>query len=430
MPFCRFLIILMADAHVCNGLLPSQSVLRHRSIVCGEREGALTREDESHPRSPERLKKFCASFQRGLTFEVFRWAMAAVITRQNEVPVTGSGSGDGKFPMERKYHLALIPIWDMCNHAENTSETYFEALAPDVASDDPASGIAATSDARRGAPTYNCGGLVCRSLVDVAAGDEVCIFYGRRPNSELLCYSGFVHKGSAYDQAEVSWELYSDGHPNPKLLKTQLLILKNLPGVFLSQRESGKSHRVVASVLAPKPRLLTLPTDEASETPPVEHDSGGMQAVGEPLLSAIHASCIQDEGAATEWLRSLLMGRTTPRDGEAESPPSFSNLVGAAERELLRRVCKERSDLLRKISCDLPADWPPISERGTLGLSETEKEKLVGLHAKLHADTPRFAPIVRAFIECEIELLESVIELCDAEAQGKTEDTKRPVPPS
>ena len=109
-------------------------------------------------------------------------------------------------------------------------------------------------------------------------------------------------------------------------------------------------------------------------------------------------------------------------------PNSFFKLVGAAERELLRRVCKERSDVLRRASCDLPADWPPISERGTLGLSENEKEKLASLHAKLHADTPRFAPLVRAFVECEIELLERVMELFDAEAQDRTEDIKRPVP--
>lgn len=94
------------------------------------------------------------------TLALFRWALATAITRQNEVPAALGATT-----------LALIPLWDMCNHhPSKETDTRF---------------VAAESTSAGGA-------LECRALKPIAEGAPVHIFYGERPSSELLLYSGFV----------------------------------------------------------------------------------------------------------------------------------------------------------------------------------------------------------------------------------------------
>ena len=45
------------------------------------------------------------------------WSLSVVLTRQNQIPVAGESQG-----ME----LALIPVWDMCNHVEGEITTFFD----------------------------------------------------------------------------------------------------------------------------------------------------------------------------------------------------------------------------------------------------------------------------------------------------------------
>ncbi len=40
-------------------------------------------------------------------FKDYLWAMSIVMSRQNEIPIDTEST-----------QLALIPVWDMCNHVE------------------------------------------------------------------------------------------------------------------------------------------------------------------------------------------------------------------------------------------------------------------------------------------------------------------------
>ncbi|OQR82999.1 zinc phosphodiesterase ELAC protein 1-like [Achlya hypogyna] len=87
------------------------------------------------------------------TLDNYLWALSIVLTRQNNVPTDSDPRA-----------LALIPGWDLCNHAPGAITTYFD---PEL------------------------GGVVCDAMQRFEAGDQFTIFYGPRPNVELLVYSGF-----------------------------------------------------------------------------------------------------------------------------------------------------------------------------------------------------------------------------------------------
>lgn len=64
----------------------------------------LTAERKKAKKGKNKTKRH---FLSSLTYELFRWAMSTVMTRQNLVP-SEAGS--------KKDTLALIPLWDLCNH--------------------------------------------------------------------------------------------------------------------------------------------------------------------------------------------------------------------------------------------------------------------------------------------------------------------------
>ncbi len=89
------------------------------------------------------------------TFAEWRWALSAVFTRRNSVPVSSESST-----------LAMIPVWDMCNHK--------------------ATGELTTGYDEEGKQ------VVCRAMQTFAAGDQVFIYYGVRSHVELLVNNGFL----------------------------------------------------------------------------------------------------------------------------------------------------------------------------------------------------------------------------------------------
>jgi len=74
------------------------------------------------------------------------------------------------------HDLALIPLWDMCNHTEGEISTDYDPVA------------------------QQC---VCYAAQSVAVGDEVCIYYGPRSNAELLLHSGFVYPNNHRDYLKI-----------------------------------------------------------------------------------------------------------------------------------------------------------------------------------------------------------------------------------
>ncbi|KAL9984830.1 hypothetical protein ACROYT_G007166 [Oculina patagonica] len=102
---------------------------------------------------------------KNFTFDDHRWAVSTVITRQNKIPST---TGEPT--------LALIPMWDMCNHCNGTITTGY-----DMAED-------------------SCKSL---SVKDFKAGEQVCIFYGERSNADLLVHNGFVFEDNIHDKVAI-----------------------------------------------------------------------------------------------------------------------------------------------------------------------------------------------------------------------------------
>lgn len=91
------------------------------------------------------------------------WAVSVVMTRQNELPTNPRA-------------LALVPVWDLCNHSPGKHTTSV-ALNPE---------------------TGNVS-VECSAMRKFDVNDEVTIFYGMRPNSELLLFSGFVQPNNEFD---------------------------------------------------------------------------------------------------------------------------------------------------------------------------------------------------------------------------------------
>lgn len=97
------------------------------------------------------------------------WAISVVMTRQNALPI-------GNPPP-----LALVPVWDMCNHAYGAHTTSV-VMSPD-------------------------GGDVnvqYRAMKAFESGEAITIFYGPRPNHQLLQFSGFVQEDNPYDEVPLT----------------------------------------------------------------------------------------------------------------------------------------------------------------------------------------------------------------------------------
>ncbi|XP_028422149.1 LOW QUALITY PROTEIN: actin-histidine N-methyltransferase [Perca flavescens] len=100
------------------------------------------------------------------TFEDYRWAVSSVMTRQNQIP-TEDGS---------RIILALIPLWDMCNHTNGLITTGYNL-----------------EDDR----------CECVALHDYKENEQIYIFYGTRSNAEFVIHSGFFFQDNAHDRVKI-----------------------------------------------------------------------------------------------------------------------------------------------------------------------------------------------------------------------------------
>ena len=89
------------------------------------------------------------------TLDAFMWAVAIVMTRQNNVPL--GVERDGKATSV----LSLVPVFDMANHEDGEFSTDFR------------------TDAEAGGEGK--GGLVCFAKRDFEQGEQLRIFYGVAP---------------------------------------------------------------------------------------------------------------------------------------------------------------------------------------------------------------------------------------------------------
>ncbi|KAM9708583.1 actin-histidine N-methyltransferase isoform 2-T2 [Menidia menidia] len=102
----------------------------------------------------------------GFTFDDYRWAVSSVMTRQNQIP-TEDGS---------RVTLALIPLWDMCNHTNGLITTGYNL-----------------EDDR----------CECVALQDYKENEQIYIFYGTRSNAEFVIHNGFFFEDNAHDRVKI-----------------------------------------------------------------------------------------------------------------------------------------------------------------------------------------------------------------------------------
>lgn len=100
------------------------------------------------------------------TFDDYRWAVSSVMTRQNQIPLE-DGSG---------LTLALIPLWDMCNHVNGLITTGYNL-----------------EDDR----------CECVALQDYKENEQIYIFYGTRSNAEFVIHNGFFYEDNAHDRVKI-----------------------------------------------------------------------------------------------------------------------------------------------------------------------------------------------------------------------------------
>ncbi|KAK6304683.1 hypothetical protein J4Q44_G00252690 [Coregonus suidteri] len=100
------------------------------------------------------------------TFDDYRWAVSSVMTRQNQIP-TEDGS---------RVTLALIPLWDMCNHTNGLITTGYNL-----------------EDDR----------CECVALQDYKENEQIYIFYGTRSNAEFVIHNGFFFQENAHDRVKI-----------------------------------------------------------------------------------------------------------------------------------------------------------------------------------------------------------------------------------
>lgn len=89
------------------------------------------------------------------------------MSRQNEIPSKVHHSSPT---------LALIPLWDLCNHSSGHISTFFNVESQ-------------TCD--------------CYAQHDFSVGENFTIFYGSRTNSELLVQQGFVYTENDFDSYPI-----------------------------------------------------------------------------------------------------------------------------------------------------------------------------------------------------------------------------------
>ncbi|XP_048829750.1 actin-histidine N-methyltransferase [Brienomyrus brachyistius] len=105
-------------------------------------------------------------FKESFTFDDYRWAVSSVMTRQNQIP-TEDGS---------RVTLALIPLWDMCNHTNGLITTGYNL-----------------EDDR----------CECVALMDYKKDEQIYIFYGTRSNAEFVIHNGFFYEANAHDRVKI-----------------------------------------------------------------------------------------------------------------------------------------------------------------------------------------------------------------------------------
>eukprot|EP00953_Heterococcus_sp_UTEX-ZZ885_P036240 18684-Heterococcus_DN1.PRE.2 len=230
------------------------------------------------------------------SYELYRWAFATVVTRQNRiyyrptVAAAAVGAAGDSAVEQLQDALALIPVYDMCNHAEGPMTTAFDC------------------DER-------C--LVMTAMQDFAAGDEITMFYGKRPNRELLLYSGFVVPDPLHDSLplEAAAALRSDD----LLCKIKLSLLQEA-GV------SASAELCIDSSGAPTAQLLSFVRIAVADKAEVGALLRGGATAAATVISERNEAAVRSELLLSAQQQLLALETASSAAGnETEQHSSISN---------------------------------------------------------------------------------------------------------
>lgn len=151
---------------LCGSTVLDEALKLHRSIA--RQYSYFHKIFRTHPLAKSLPYKDC------FTYDLYRWAVSAVMTRQNAVPLTDTAGGDDEDGTDAM--TAMVPLWDMCNHSEGKVFTDYDISA---------------------------NMLRCYAMRDFEKGQEVTIFYGRRTNAEFFIHNGFVFPENRHDSVDI-----------------------------------------------------------------------------------------------------------------------------------------------------------------------------------------------------------------------------------
>jgi protein-histidine N-methyltransferase len=227
------------------------------------------------------------------SYELYRWAFATVVTRQNRIyyrPTTAAAAAGDSTVEQLQDALALIPVYDMCNHAEGPMTTAFD------------------SDER-------C--LVMTAMQDFAAGAEVTMFYGKRPNRELLLYSGFVVPDSQHDSLPL--DAAAALKAADPLCKLKLSLLQKA-GV------SASAELCIDSSGAPSAQLLSFLRIAVADKAEVGGLLRGGTAAAAAVISERNEAAVRSELLLSARKQLLALETTScTADNETEQHSCISN---------------------------------------------------------------------------------------------------------
>jgi hypothetical protein len=139
-----------------------------------------------------------APLASAFTLSSFLIAASMVATRQNRLPSarTNTARAQEKEEEEEEEDLALMPMWDMCNHASTGPLTsYYNA---------------ATAQLEAAAPRA------------FAADEQVYIYYGARTSADFVVYAGFLPEPPPDDAVKMRFAMATTG----ELAQARLALLR------------------------------------------------------------------------------------------------------------------------------------------------------------------------------------------------------------
>lgn len=240
-----------------------------------------------------------------LSLENYLWATSVAMTRQNELPVRGPG------------RFALVPVWDMCNHSPGLATTSVGVSQPD-------------------------GEVVVesRAMCDFAEGEPITMCYGKRPNMELLLYSGFVQPDNENDKVPLDLLLQADAD----LAKFKAKVVLAKARIAVEELDDGRGWIVPLSIDASAEsgeRALAVARVMAAEKDRI----GEILKSGEGLPRSPLADEVEEAGAKAIVRKALQSALKDYEEAEERRPETLSPVA----KELVVQLHNEERKLYRRM---------------------------------------------------------------------------------